>query len=275
MTPVRRGLLGVVRLVAPGALPRLVAGSAFAAAVGAFLWASPLSPCALWRADVLLAEGDPLAAVGVYEAVARENPMPGVRRLAVQRAAATWAADLDVPSEARRLLEGLLVVPMSAAERASVADRVGELLLAEGRLAEAAVRLREAHDLDPTSPSAAGRLARSARASALADDDGAAEQSWRRLGRLHPEQLARAELGRANLALGRGQMAEALALYGAAVDHAFDPDVASVARLGAATCLERLGDLDEALAELDGADLPREVREQRASTIHERASVSE
>ena len=71
----------------------------------------------------------------------------------------------------------------------------------------------------------------------------------------------------------RGRTEEALALYESAVDHAFDPDVAAVGRLGSATCLERLGDLAQALAELDEAELPPEVFSSRSEGLKARGSI--
>lgn len=273
MGRIRRGVLGVVRLVAPGVSGRVLGWGTVAALVGTFFWAHPVSPLALWRADVLLGHGRPAAAAQLYDAVARFNPMPGLRARALERAASTWAVELSTPREARRRLERRLAMPMTPPERAALLERVGQLLLEEGRPADAAVRLRQAHDLAPTDPGATSRLARAARAAAQAGDPSHADQLWRRLGRMHPEWLARAELGRGNLALRQGRVEEALSLYEKAVDHAFDPDVASVARLGAATCLERLGDLQEALAELDEAELPPEVRERRAQRIQDRAAL--
>ena len=39
------------------------------------------------------------------------------------------------------------------------------------------------------------------------------------------------------------------------------------AKLGVATTLERLGDLDEAIAEIDDSELPDEVRESRLDAL--------
>ncbi|MEQ1505473.1 MAG: tetratricopeptide repeat protein, partial [Myxococcota bacterium] len=158
-------------------------------------------------------------------------------------------------------------------ERADLLDRVGQLLMLEGEHLDAARRLREAHDIAPEAHGAAERLARAAGSAAMGGDLDLADRMWRRMGQAHPDQLARSELGLANVALARGRVEEALASYEAASNHAFDPDVSSVASLGAATCLERLGDLDEALAELDAADLPPEVHASRAAQIRAREAV--
>jgi tetratricopeptide (TPR) repeat protein len=93
------------------------------------------------------------------------------------------------------------------------------------------------------------------------------------MGQTHPEDLGLSELGLANVALSNGDVEGALKYYENSSSHAFDSDVASVASLGAATCLERLGNLDEALAELDAADLPDDVRASRAARIKAREAI--
>ena len=73
----------------------------------------------------------------------------------------------------------------------------------------------------------------------------------------------------AQLQLIDGHIADALTLF---EDVATGDDVrANVAKLGVATCLERLGNLDEALAELDEVDLPEAVRESRTEPMRSRA----
>jgi tetratricopeptide (TPR) repeat protein len=270
---VRRGMLGIVRLVLPGTVGRVLGWSAVMAMFGAFLYGSPASPVALWRADLLLGSGRPYQAVLVYDAVAAYNPMPGIRNEALRRSALTYSVEMDLPREARRRLETLLREPMADSARAIVLERVGNLYQEEGRPLDAARRLREAHDIAPDVVGAPAWLARSARASAAGGDSAGADQSWRRLGRLHPDWQARADLGRADVALGDGRAEGALDLYERAAAGAVDPDIAAVARLGVATCLERLGQLDRALAALDAANLPPKVRERREQSIQERAAL--
>jgi len=270
---VRRGILSVVRLVLPGTVGRVLGWSAVMAVTGAFLWGSPVSPLAMWRADLLLGSGHPYQAALTYDAIASYNPMPGLRAEAMRRSALTWSVELALPREARRRLESLLREPMSPQDRAVVLERVGHLYLEEDRPLDAARRLREAHDIAPDADGAEMRLMRSARAAAAGGDSRDADQSLRRLGRIHPAWQAKADLARADLALGDGHPAVALGLYERAAEGTTDPDEASVARLGVATCLERLGQLDQALAALDAAGLPPEVRASRERSIQERAAL--
>jgi tetratricopeptide (TPR) repeat protein len=270
---VRRGSLQVVKLLAPSMLSRLVGWASMATGFSIFMWSSPASPAALWRADVALGHGRALEATEIYDAIARSNPLQHIRAEALERAALTWSVELQDPSEARMRLELRLYQTMPDDERADLLERIAQLLLLEGEQLDASRRFREAHDIAPFAPGGSERLAKAARAAASAGDLDLSARLWRRLGQTHPEDLARSELGLANVSLSRGDVEGALESYENSADHAFDADVASVASLGAATCLERLGNLDQALAELDEADLPDAVRESRAAQIKAREAV--
>lgn len=267
------GTLRIVRHIAPAAVNRMIGRALFAGGFLLFLWGFPASPFALYRADVMLGTGNPTQAVRVYDAIARYNPLASVRGLALERAATALSVELGEPGEARVRLEDRLYMRMSDEARASLLERVGELLVQEGEQLDAARRLRESHDIAPDLREAPGRLDRAARAAAGGGNYELAGRLWRRLGQVHPEHLARSELGLANIALAQGDVLNALQSFQTAADHAFDPDVASVANLGAATCLERLGNLDEALAELDEADLPQAVHDSRAAQIRARGAI--
>lgn len=270
---VRRGYRQVVRLLAPSIVPRVIGWSAVAIGFSMFLWTSPASPAALWRADVMLGHGEALEASEVYDAIARSNPLPRVRALALERSALTWSVELGDAHEARLRLEQRLFQNMDDAERADLLDRIGQLLVLEGEQLEASRRFREAHDIAPYLPAGPERLAKAARSAAIAGDLDLSARLWRRMGQTHPEDLGLSELGLANVALSNGDVEGALKYYESASNHAFDSDVASVASLGAATCLERLGNLDEALAELDAADLPDAVHASRAARIKAREAI--
>lgn len=273
MARVRRGPLHVVRLLAPGIVPRVFGWGSVAIVTAAFLWLSPISPVALWRADVLLGHGSPMSAIYIYDSIAHTNPLPNLRTAALERSALTWSVELGMPNEARDRLEQLLLERMSDADRALMLDRVGELLLLEGYTLDAARRLREAHDIAPDLPEAPERMARAARAAATGGDLELAGRIWRRLGDAHPDERARSELGLANVALSAGNIEVALEAFEAASKYATAPELAGVASLGSATCLERLGALDQALAELDDADLPSAVVERRAAQIQARKAI--
>lgn len=239
------------------------------------LWGHPASPIAMWRGDVAVGNGWPRSAVAAYDAVGRGHPSQAVRVEALRRSALVWAVELGRPDEARARYEQVLPLQVANEDRADVLDHLGQLLIDEGRYGSAAQRLREAHDLDPTAVEAGERLMRSARAATNAGDYPVAERTWRRLAQQHPVFAAQAHLERAHLRLRRGDPVGALELYEQATDTAFDPDVAATARLGIATCLGRIGDVEGALQELERTDLPRRIRDQRASSIRARQQLNE
>ena len=268
-------LLAMAHHEAPRAAVRILGWGSLGAIVLAFLWYHPASPIALWRPDVAMGNRRPHAAAVAYDAVGRSHPNRSVRVEALRRSALVWAIDLGRPEEALARYEQLLQQPMAPTERAPVLAHLGELLADGNQFAEAAQRLREAHDLDPKAIEAPDRLVKSARASNAAGDDDAADLTWRRLADRHPVYAARAHLGRANLRLQRGDAVGALGMYESALNAAFDPAVAAAAQLGIATCLERLGDLESALAQLDEADLPGDIRAQRVSSIRARDRLAQ
>lgn len=263
-TPAR--LMAVVLPIhARGAL----AGLLLAAAIG-LAALTPVSPLAIGQADAALGRGDAVGAAARYDAVAAWNPVRSVRRLALRRSATVWSVELGDREAARVRLERLARSGIDGAELADTREEIGNLLLDDGQLAEAARLLAAAADADPTSPDAADRLIRAAQTLDEAGDRKGADAAWDRVADRWPERRSRAELGRAEARLASGDVESALEQYRAALKHAEDPQLAAVANLGAATCLERLGDLDQALAAIDAADLPDDVRASRARALSDR-----
>ncbi|MEN0068147.1 MAG: tetratricopeptide repeat protein [Myxococcota bacterium] len=240
------------------------------ALTAALLWLHPASPTALAWGDLAVGRGRPQIAVRAYDQVAHRHPYPEVRAKALLRSARVWAVELGNSDEARLRYEWALPLPLPTHERAAMLDHLAQILDDAGRHRDAAQRFREACDLDPDSPNAVTRLVRAARAAARGGDRATADRTWRRLAETHPQAAGRAWLGRANLELEQGHTVGALRFYERAVDHGVEASVTAVARLGIATCLERLGDLDEAIGQLDEADLPRSIREHRESSIRAR-----
>jgi len=243
--------------------------TALLGAVG--LWLHPASPVALGWGDIAVGRGRPQVAVRAYDSVGHRHPSPEVRARAFLRSARVWAVELGDPEEARLRYEWSLPLPLPPRDRADMLEQLAALLDDVGRHRDAAQRFREARDLDPGSPRAAERLVRAARAAARGGDRATADRTWRRLAEAHPAVAGRAWLGRANLELGEGNTVAALRHYERAVDHSFDPSVSAAAQLGISTCLERLGDLEQAIAELGEADLPRSIRQRREAEIRARS----
>lgn len=271
MAPLRPRWTALRRFVGLGPVVGGVLALGALTATLVFVVPHPAAPWALQVADSSLGAGRPDQAVLRYDAIARINPDAELRTLARRRAALVYATQLMQPDQARHQLEGLLAVTGAPEPRAELLESIGELLLEEGTPEGAAARFQGAAKAAPESPRAGERLLRAGRTLAHARRDKQADALLRRVGRDHPELAGHAELERANLKLRRGRIEQALTRFEAAIASTYDPDVLSVARLGRTTCLERLGDLDSALAELEEIDdLDDSVRGQREASMRSR-----
>jgi tetratricopeptide (TPR) repeat protein len=238
--------------------------------LAAGLWVSPASPLALSRGDVALGQGQPADAVALYDAAAEWTPFPSMRRTALDRAATVLEAELHDPSGARQRLNELLQDELGPEIRASLGARVAATYQLEGKHARAAAEWRDALEIAPEAVDAALWRARSAGALADAGRPRRALAQWVLLVQEHPAWRAQANLNRAQLLLAGGDVSEALPLFEDVVRVGDAAEVAA-GRLGASVCLERLGNLDEALARLDLADLPDDVHRTRADGLRQRA----
>lgn len=95
-------------------------------------------------------------------------------------------------------------------------------------------------------------LERAATLAAEADRPEQATLAWRQLAAQRPEERARAELALGWLWLAEDQPTRALVHFGRAEQEADRPELAEVARQGASVCIDRLGSLDSAVADLGG-----------------------
>ncbi len=161
-------------------------------------------------------------------------------------------------------------VEPSTDEQADVWEQIGQLGLALEAPIDAADAFLTAYHLHPEAPEAADRLVRAARAFADAGSIDRATAAWVQVETISETHQTLAWISQAELLLASGDAELALDLYQRTMSDGGDDSLTSVARLGAATCLERLGYLDDALAEMDGADLPSEVLENRQEGIQNR-----
>ncbi len=245
----------------------LVLGCLSLAVTTSLVWLSPLSPAAVAVGDALLGFGHPHRAAAHYDRVAHSNPLRSVQRQALRRAATVWWVELSAPAEARERLQILAMHPLHPEVHAEVLEEVAELFLEERRESDAASSFRLAHDAAPGVAGAAERLVRLAEVQASLGQRASAIDVWVEVERHYPRWGARALVGRAELHLAAGQVSEALPLFEQAVLETSQPELQAVGRLGAATCLERLGDLDEALAQLDSPAVPEGLRLRRGEGI--------
>lgn len=265
-------------------VPRLSRGTWTMIGVGlavvvVVVWLSPASPVALGRADALLGRGDAVAAARLYDSVALHNPWAAKRREALYRGAMVYATDLGDSRTARERLHQLAQSSDTSGDLAGAAraadawEAIGHLLVDERSFGAAAQAFQTSWDLAPSAPDASRRLERAARARREAGDLEGAERTWKLLGQRYPQRRGTSLVSRGSIRLVSGDVSGALRLYDQAERITEDPWVAEVARLGAATCLERLGNLDEAIAVIDSLDLPEGVAEARREGIRARAAV--
>ncbi len=250
---------------------RAIAGVSLALLLG--LWVSPMSPAAMSRADAALGQGNPEVAVQRYEWIAAVNPARADREEALYRAGMVLVTDLRRPVEARSKFSEMLRRNPNHPRRAEVLEQIGSLLMAEpGRAADAADALEGSVEAAPQDVRVPGRLMLAATARAESGDREAADRVWQRLQREYPEQAQRALLARADMWLAADLPERAVSLYERVAKESQDPSELAVARLGVATCLERLGDLEGALAEFDGGldGVPEGVVERRAEGLRAR-----
>ena len=232
---------------------------------------SPISPTALSWADASLRDGDPIEATLRYDNIAAWNPLRTHREAALYRSAKIWSLELGDSAQARMRLSTLAERSDDPTLRASVWEEIGHLFLNEERNPVAAASAyRMAFLASQDDPGAVNRL--KLQASALAESGRMKEslRSWRRIGEKYPDQKGKSAIAMAQIRLSQGDAQGALSLYEDAIPLASSAADAELARLGATTCLETLGNLDQALAEFDQRDLPHDVREARQDGIRAR-----
>lgn len=239
------------------------------AAIGLFAIWSPMSPLALDAGDVALGEGRPVEALAHYDLVASNTPFVALEKAALERAVLVASVDLDNSEEARIRLRRLARAFPEEAPQAL--ERIGDLRLhSERKPALAADAYMRAFKADPEDLGAPGRMMKAARSRAEADQLTLSKRLWTRAANEFPEARVPALLGLAEAQLAGGDAQAALETYEEAERLTADPTLSSYAALGAAACLERLGNLEGALAELDLADLPEDVFTSRRQVLIER-----
>ena len=230
---------------------------------------SPVSPLGLEWGHLALGQGRPVAALRTYDRVAAWNPSDSLALEALRAGARVSAVDLgDLDGARLRLRRVARRFPSHAP---SAWDEIGDLHQ-QGRhrpLLAAQAYLRSV-DLAPSDPIAPERLLKAARATLEAGEHHRSLVLFERAIQRYPEHRIQGLLGVAEAQLASGDASAALASYEEAERSSTDPVYGAYASLGAAACLERLGNLDGALAELDLAELPDDVLTHRRQALIER-----
>jgi len=192
-------------------------------------------------------------------------------------ARSAWLEEGDL-DEAMRLYR--LVVHRESGKKSAAVARVELAGLFERGLDQpvrSARMLEVAHDEDPSHPESAEWLMKAADLASAQGRAHWAQKLWERVADTHPEQANKALLTLGRELLAQGDQVAAYASYQrVALDEA-TAEERSLARIGMSICLERMGDRDAALAELD--ELSREdpmwrQRRDRLQVRHEASSGS-
>lgn len=247
---ISRRLLSVREL---GFASRGAIGLALVGLLATGAWFSPWSPGAMDHAADLAARGDTDAAVGVYLRVADGPVLPSMARDARWQAA--WVASVDTtqPQRAVELLRDFTSRYPADPLAAQAFERLATLYsLYQGDPVRAAEAWESAAAVSPASPDAGRWLVEAGLAYSDADLPERAATALR-AATAHPSQAVAAHLGLGRLLLAQDP-AKAYDHYTAALGLARDEQDTTVARLGMASALEALDRVDQALAELEGAD---------------------
>lgn len=225
-------------------------------------WRAPVSPLALWRAEVLLASSEPAFAAAHLEAAGRSNPIAAVRLEAQRRCAAVWWQAARDGVRARSCLELLAADPAADASTRAWAFAALAAHL-EGPLqdaGQAAAAWAQAYELARKDPEAGDRLEHQARALERAGQPEEAQEVWRKVALRFPERKARARVAQGDVLLALGASRQACEAYGDALEADPEPDVAELAQRGHDVCQTRQDNLQRAMALSRKGDIPEELK---------------
>jgi len=255
---------------------RLVLGSIFAGSLLALMWFSPVSPTAVARADALAQSGETDRALVLYQRVAKYHPMASQRVRARMRSALWYEVELGSAPQAVSLLRQVAEDPSATSgERGRAFAEMGRLFLRSlDDPKQAAAAYQMAYAADPEDPEAGERLMASARTRQTSGALEEAHQAWETVGRRFPLHLAESMIAQGEILLAKGKVAQALERFEGALAVTTDEKMMQLARLGAATCKERLGSIEAAIAELEAADLPENLESVRKDAMESRSEGS-
>jgi tetratricopeptide (TPR) repeat protein len=152
-------------------------------------------------------------------------------------------------------------------QRAEIEATIGSYYIRQQDFSVGASWLERAQQTAPNASSAGANLLAAARAREKAKQLSKAERLYTRLGKKYQDYAAQADIGLAELLLSDGKARSARRFFERAVRRASTADLSALAQFGVATCLERMGELDEALSEMDSVDLPMAILDERRDGI--------
>jgi tetratricopeptide (TPR) repeat protein len=241
-------------------------------ALGAALIVLPSSPLALVRADFLYGLGHTESALELYDDVAENGLIRTQRLSALRRSAALWSIEMNAPMESSKRWEALAKQSTNSIEQADAWRTVAQILSHDGRHADLAAQAYErSANLYVQDVDAAAQWMHAGTQWKRSGELERAKQIWITVTERYPLQRSDAyvALGRSSLSLGLGE--QALSWFDNAVDTSHSAAQRGLAKMGVAISLERLGNLDEAIAELNGSSLPEDVQDVRRRKMLERS----
>ena len=148
-----------------------------------------------------------------------------------------------------------------------VQAQLGAYYLRKDRPADGATWLELSQQTAPEHADAGTRLLMAARAREASSQQAKAEKLYERLGKRYKLLGAQADIGLAELLLASGRARSAKRYFERAARRAKTDNVRALAQFGIATCFERMGKLEAALAEMDALDLPTKMLDERRDGI--------
>ena len=230
---------------------------------GICIWYSPISPVALYLVDAEINSGALDDVIERYERISRYHWSEGTRARALKRASQLHelnGQDIDG-------LHGLYELATTSEQVADLEAQIGTLYIVRGENSKGALWLERSRRSSEEAPEAGERLLLAAQARFESNQMAKAEKLYLLVGTEYPALSAEADIGLAELLLSAGRARVALKHFERAARRAGDSPLKALAQFGVATCLERMGHLDEALAEMDEVDLPEKVLDERREGI--------
>lgn len=255
---------------------RVLLGAILGALVGALLVFSPVGPWAMAQGEVRFAQGDAAGAMHHWDRVGRWHPLGSVRVQADLRAASVASTVLGDRAAARRYLQRVVRDERPASRVLARAwGRLGTLWAEEvGHPTEALDAWRMALSMAPDAEAASAWRVGIAETLAETGDLQGALLAWDQVIDADRALADRARLHQGALLLAVDDVVGALEAYDLAAT-SLDPAVRQAARLGAASTRARLGEIDDALADLAAAGLPEAVAAARAEALRGRLEDSD
>lgn len=233
----------------------------------------PASPGVMLRGNFMHGIGCMDGAVTAYDVVAEHSVFQSQRLRALRRSAVLHDVALG-DDKAALVRWSRLARQLSDSDDAlaGVWSQIGVLHSRSGESpAHAAVAFEKAAKFSTQDEDSAKYWMAASDQWLLASNSRKASSIWMNLAETDSTHRSEAYVALGQWHLSQGRSEQALTWFERSVETASTDDQRGLAKIGVAICLERLGNLDEAIAELDAADFPEDVRHVRRRKMLERS----